>query len=80
MESSLWVETAEGDGGDEAGNADEDADDENANLDPVDLRRCSDPDQDEDQDNEVNAFSENPHFLKTLTQEKLQNFQSNQRL
>ena len=47
MESSLWVETAEGDGGDEAGNADEDADDENANLDPVDLRRCSDPDQDE---------------------------------
>ena len=80
MESSLWVETAEGDGGDEAGNADEDADHENANLDPVDLRRCSDPDQDEDQDNEVNAFSENPHFLKTLTQEKLQNFKSNQRL
>ena len=47
MKSSLWVEAAKGDGGDEAGNADEDADDENANLDPVDLRRCSDPDQDE---------------------------------
>ena len=61
MESSLWVETAEGDGGDEAGNADEDADHENANLDPVDLRRCSDPDQDEENSeleaNEVTASS-----------------------
>ena len=75
MESSLWVETTEGDGGDEAGNADEDADHENANLDPVDLRRCSHPDRDEESSeleaNEVTAFSENPHFLKTLTQEKL---------
>ena len=48
MESSLWVETAEGDSGNEAGNADEDADHENANLDPVDLWRCSDPDRDEE--------------------------------
>ena len=47
MKSSLRVEAAKCDGGDEAGNADEDADHENANLDPVDLRRCSDPDQDE---------------------------------
>ena len=64
MKSSLWVEAAKGDGGDEAGNADEDADDENANLDPVDLWRCSDPDRDEEslklEDNEVTAFSGNP--------------------
>ena len=48
FEISLWVEAAKGDGGDEAGNADEDADDEDAQLDPVDLRRCAHPGKQEE--------------------------------
>ena len=45
FENPLWVEAAESDGGNETGNADEDADDENAQLDPVDFRRCAHPDE-----------------------------------